>query len=101
MRVLVKRTDLPSGEKQFGRSCAEWNVSRVGVPPSAGTVKTSKLPKRSEENAIVFPSGDQHGARSYASCVVNCRASPPVDGTIHRSPLYSKQMREPSGEIAG
>src|SRR5262245_46741147 len=99
--MLVKSTDLPSGVKEAGRSPAEWNVSRVAAPPFAGTVKTSKLPKRSEANAIVFPSGDHTGERSHASWIVSWRASPPWDGAIHRSASYSKQIWEPSGEMAG
>jgi hypothetical protein len=87
--------------KHAGRSPDEWNVRRVAGPPFAGTVNTSKFPKRSEANAIVLPSGDQTGARSHASWIVSWRASPPEDGAIQRSASYSKQICDPSGEMAG
>jgi hypothetical protein len=59
-----KKTTLPSREKQVGTSWAEWTVRRRALPPRLATTKTSKLPCRSDANAIHRPSGDQTGLRS-------------------------------------
>jgi hypothetical protein len=52
------------------------------------------MPDLSELNAIHSPSGEKCGLPSTAGVLVNLRASPPVLGTIQRSPPYSKAICE-------
>src|SRR5438045_687033 len=99
--LAVKSTALPSGVKLVGVSSAEWSVSRFAWPPSAGITYTSRLPLRSEANAIFEPSGDHTGLVLYESPSVSGIAAPPVAGTRQRLPRYSNAMVFPSGEIAG
>ena len=74
------------GLKSYGISSEEWNVKRVGTPPSFATMNTSKFPNLLLAKAIFFESFDQTGIKSYALCDVICFASPPFAPTTNKSP---------------
>jgi hypothetical protein len=77
---------VPSGVQPTTASSAGWNVSRRGVPPVAGTTKTSWLPSYSPLKATSVPSGENWGFVSDPTPDVRCRAVPPSRPTIQRSP---------------
>jgi hypothetical protein len=52
------------------------------APPSAGTMKMSRVPFRNEWKAISFPSGDQAGEKSSCGPEVSCSGSPPASGIL-------------------
>src|SRR5260370_27778496 len=82
---------FPSGVHPTAISGAGCQVRRFGSPPSAGMTNTSTLPSYWPVNAIHFPSGENTGNPSCPP-VVNCRASPPSRGTLHKYPPYAKTI---------
>jgi hypothetical protein len=99
--LALNKTAVSFAVKLLGTSRAELKVSRFASPPEAGITNTSKVPYLSDANAMTRPSWLQTGANSYDSLIVKGIAEPPADGTDQMSPLYSKSIDCPSGDIAG
>src|SRR5271163_345312 len=86
LRGEVNRIRDPSGVHPSTTSGEGWYVTRFGTPPSAGIVNTSTLPSYSPVKAIWEPSGENFGFVFEPAPAVSRLASPPVRGTLQRSP---------------
>src|SRR5450755_3369381 len=86
VRVELNRIRDPSGVHPSTMSGEGWNVTRLGTPPSLGTVNTSTLPSYSPVKAIWEPSGENFGFVFTPAPAVIRLASPPSRGTLQRSP---------------
>ncbi len=83
---LARRTNAiedPSGD-QLGS--AARLMSRWAAPPAESTIQICGPCEVTRVNAIEEPSGSQLGSASFAGPEVICTSSPPVEGTVQRSP---------------
>src|SRR5260370_578825 len=87
-----ERRRAPYGDQHTTRSASGWNVTRLGMPPVAGTVKTSTLPSYSPVNASVLPSGEKAASLSKPGPDVRRDATPPSRLACQRSPEYENTV---------
>src|SRR5205807_9803939 len=66
------------------------SVNGCVSPPAVGTTETSVFPAMVAVKAIFDPSGEKYGSISAPWVEVSRRAGPPLRGTTHKSPAYSK-----------